>query len=177
MNPEEKMNNYIQLEIEKKFMVKSLPDNLESYEHHTIEQGYLSTSPVVRVRRKDDNYILTYKSGGLMIREEHEHPLTADSYKHLLAKADGTVISKTRYIIPDKNNPELTIELDVFRGGLSGFVMAEVEFSSKEDAMTYEPPAWFGDEVTTNPDFHNSNISAMTEDERISFLKKYAHNL
>ena len=29
-----------------------------------IEQGYLSTEPVVRIRRSDDEYYLTYKSKG-----------------------------------------------------------------------------------------------------------------
>ena len=50
------------MEIEKKFLVKVLPDGLEQYEKKVIEQGYLCQRPVVRVRRSNNNYILTYKS-------------------------------------------------------------------------------------------------------------------
>ena len=38
------------MEIERKFTLKSLPDNLERYPRLRIEQAYLSTNPVVRVR-------------------------------------------------------------------------------------------------------------------------------
>ena len=159
------------LEIEKKFLINSLPANLEDYPHSVIEQGYLCRQPVLRVRRIDSNYILTYKSLGMMVREEHEHPLTKQSYDHLLEKTDGTIISKTRYYIPD--NMGNTIELDIFCGSLSGFIMAEVEFSSKEDAVSYKKPTWFGDEVTMNKDFHNSRLSEMDKEECNQFLSNH----
>ena len=44
------------MEIERKFTIKELPADLESYPYRHIEQGYLNTSPVVRVRREDDEY-------------------------------------------------------------------------------------------------------------------------
>ena len=52
------------MEIERKFLIKKglLPAELESYPFHEIEQGYLCTNPVVRIRRQDDEYYLTYKS-------------------------------------------------------------------------------------------------------------------
>ena len=49
------------MEIERKYLVKILPDHLEQYPCRQIEQGYLSTNPVVRIRRSNDRYILTYK--------------------------------------------------------------------------------------------------------------------
>ena len=102
------------MEIERKFLIskENLPANLDSYPHHNLEQGYLSTAPVVRIRKEDDNYYLTYKSKGLMTREEYNLPLTKESYEHMRPKADGILISKTRYLIPEKDG--LTIELDVF---------------------------------------------------------------
>ena len=39
------------MEIERKFTLKSLPDNLESYPSHHIEQVYLNYNPVVRARK------------------------------------------------------------------------------------------------------------------------------
>ena len=37
--------------------------------------------------------------------------------------------------------------------------MAEVEFSSIEMANAFIPPEWFGEDVTMNPKYHNSNMS------------------
>ncbi len=146
------------MEIERKFLIQkeNLPD-LSAYSFHQIEQGYLCTEPVVRIRRQDDEYYLTYKSKGLLAREEYNLPLTKDAYEHLCPKADGIVISKTRYLIPEKN--DLTIELDVFHGVYEGLLLAEVEFSSEEAAQNYIPPAWFGEEVTYSTRYHNSNMS------------------
>ena len=98
------------MEIEKKYLVSELPDNLPQYKCRKIEQGYLSTSPVVRVRMDNDKYYLTYKGKGLLAREEYNLPLTKESYEHLIQKADGNIITKKRYEIPD--NSGHTIELD-----------------------------------------------------------------
>lgn len=122
-----------------------------------IEQGYLCTDPVVRIRRQDDEYYLTYKSKGLLSREEYNLPLTQESYEHLKPKADGIVISKTRYLIPEKDG--LTIELDVFHEDYDGLLLAEVEFESEEQANTYIPPEWFGEDVTYSSAYHNSTLS------------------
>ncbi len=142
------------MEIERKFLIKELPD-LGQYKYVEIEQGYLSTSPVVRIRRKDDAYILTYKGSGLMAREEIEAALTKEAYEHLLEKIDGYPITKRRYLIP---LDPYTIELDVFSGHMEGLVMAEVEFPSLEEANSFTPPEWFGDDVTGDRRYHNSNM-------------------
>ena len=127
------------LEIERKFLVKRLPENLESYPHKEFEQGYLCTSPVVRVRREGDVYVLTYKGAGMMMRRDENLPLNESAYQHLITKADGTIITKTRYVIPEKDG--LKIELDIFHGVHQGLILAEVEFSSEEEANAYQPAA------------------------------------
>ena len=57
------------MEIERKYLVKTLPEHLEQYQSKKIAQGYLCTEPVVRIRRSNDDYYLTYKGEGLMVRE------------------------------------------------------------------------------------------------------------
>lgn len=147
------------MEIERKFLIKKLPDNLTSYKARKIEQAYLCTDPVVRVRRDNDDYYLTYKSKGMIVREEYNLPLTKEAYGHLLAKADGNIITKTRYEIPEKDN--LTIELDVFEGKFDGLLLAEVEFASEEEALCYIPPEWFGEDVSNRTKYHNSTLSRL----------------
>lgn len=145
------------MEIERKYLIAHLPENLSEYPSHKIEQGYLCTEPVVRIRRQDDTYILTYKSKGLMVREEYNLPLTKQSYSHLREKVDGTLLSKTRYCIP--LNELLTIELDVFAPPFEGLLLAEVEFPDEEMANTFLPPSWFGEDVTFSSAYHNSTLS------------------
>ncbi len=145
------------MEIERKYLVKNIPENLNEYPCRLIEQGYLSTRPVVRVRQDNDSYYLTYKGKGLLAREEYNLPLTEESYNHLLAKADGNVIRKKRYEIPDETG--LTIELDIFEGVFAGTILAEVEFSSLDEANSYNPPAWFDKDVTNDSSYQNSSMS------------------
>lgn len=152
------------MEIERKFLIKKLPADLTSYPALQIEQGYLNTSPVLRIRRKNDTYIFTYKSAGLLSREEVEVPLTKEAYLHLVPKCDGILITKTRYQIPDQQGH--IIELDIFHGSLEGLVLAEVEFASEEQANAFQPPEWFARDVTMETTFHNSCM-ALSSPEHI----------
>ena len=145
------------MEIERKYLIDEIPFDLKDYSCKVIEQGYLNTDPVVRVRRSNDKYILTYKGSGLMVREEYNLPLNKEAYEHLLAKADGNIITKKRYEIPDGTGK--TIELDLFEGVFSGLTLAEIEFESIEEANAYIPPSWFTKDVTMDAAYHNSNMS------------------
>lgn len=145
------------MEIERKYLILQLPKDLESYPCRIIEQGYLCTEPVIRIRRDNDTFELTYKSSGLMIREEYNLPLTQDAYTHLLSKIDGRLIQKRRYMIPLPN--DLTIELDLFEGDLAPLALAEVEFPDEDTARHFQAPDWFGEDVTFSGKYHNSQLS------------------
>lgn len=147
------------MEIERKFIPKDLPENLNQYKHHKIEQAYLNTAPVVRIRKQDDEYFLTYKGGGMMAREEYNLPLNETSYNHLLEKADGNIITKTRFLIPIHDG--LTAELDIFEGKFAGMLLVEVEFDSVEQANSFILPEWFGEDVTNDGRYHNSYLSKL----------------
>lgn len=162
------------MEIERKFTIRKLPDDLDSYPYRHIEQCYLNASPVIRVRREDDEYYLTYKGSGMMAREEYNLPLSQEAYCHLRGKADGKIISKRRYLIPllhpavcegfpkPPADYSLTIELDVFDPPFSPLVMAEVEFGSREAAEAFMPPEWFDEDVTYRQEYHNSYMALET---------------
>ena len=152
------------MEIEKKFLVRKLPENLTQYSVKHMEQGYLCTDPVLRIRKSNDRYILTYKSRiglegqeGVRVNQEIEAPLHKDGYEHLRSKVDGSLIIKDRYIIPLPDGH--TGELDIFPGVLEGLVFIEVEFADQEDAQAFEPPEWFGDNVSDDHRYSNSFLS------------------
>lgn len=143
------------MEIERKFVLKELPE-LSGYKFHVMEQGYLNTDPVVRVRKEDDTYYLTYKGKGMLAREEYNLSLNKEAYEHLVKKSDGVIIRKKRYLIPYE---KYLIELDLFDAPYEGLRIAEVEFPSKEEAEGFRPPEWFGREVTYDSRYHNSTLS------------------
>lgn len=149
------------MEIERKYLVNTLPANLNLYPSQKIAQGYLCTSPVVRIRRSNDDYYLTYKGKGLLAREEYNLPLTQEAYEHLCPKIDGILIEKTRYLIPIHDG--LTAELDVFEEKLSGLLLVEVEFETIDDANTFVAPKWFGEDVTDKGIYQNSYLSQHTK--------------
>ena len=145
------------MEIERKYLVKSIPENLKDYPCRVMEQGYLNIAPVIRIRKDNDNFELTYKSKGLMVREEYNLPLTKEAYEHLLLKIDGRLIKKRRYMIPLEGN--LTVELDVFEGELAPLILAEVEFPDEDSALSFTPPDWFGEDFPFSGKYHNSHLS------------------
>ena len=164
------------MEIERKYLLKAIPDKLDEYTHYDIEQAYLANRPVVRVRKRTSTdkkeFILTVKSTGMIKREEVEAAISEDTYNTFLDEAEGNIITKTRYIIP--LNDGLKVELDIFRGVFDGIVMAEVEFPDEDTANKFTPPDYFSNEVTFDKRFHNSNMSIMTQAE-ISELISFVH--
>ncbi len=161
------------MEIERKFLIRELPCDLTRYQCLLIQQAYLCTDPVVRIRRQDEEYVLTYKGKGLMVREEYNLPLNQAAYEHLLTKADGNIISKKRYLIPlpapsfaqgyeydpAGGSCRLKVELDVFDPPFAPLILAEVEFPCEKMARAFLPPAWLGEDVTSDRRYHNSYMS------------------
>ena len=152
------------MEIEKKYLIKYLPENIDLTDVNEIEQGYLCVNPVVRIRKYNEQYILTYKmhqdvrtKEDTCVNKEVELELTRDSYEHLKEKADGYIISKKRYKVPYN---DLIIELDIFSGENEGLIIAEVEFPDIETANGFEPPEWFGDNVSGNKSYTNAYLSS-----------------
>ena len=159
------------MEIERKYAIRVMPVDLASYPSKKIEQGYLCHNPTIRIRKSNEDYYLTYKSGsgvkekkgGALIRDEVELPLTEEAYLTLRAKTDGNMVYKTRYLIPLKDG--LTAELDVFEGALNGLVFAEVEFPDEKTADEFLPPEWLGKELSGDSRFSNYRLSKLSSSD------------
>ena len=157
--------NSLQLkEIERKFSVKYLPYYLRLNEapRQEIIQGYISNGAgrnTVRIRKKGERYEWTVKQkygSNPMERIELECEITKEQFDTMWPATEGRRLVKTRYYIPYAKN---VIELDIFRGELEGNVLAEVEFTSVKDAESFNPPDWFGPDVTMDSNYRNSSIA------------------
>ncbi|BCJ94908.1 hypothetical protein acsn021_24770 [Anaerocolumna cellulosilytica] len=152
------------MEIERKFKVITTPILLEQYEKKEIEQAYLCTDPVIRIRKSNEEYYMTYKSiqditlsNIALCCQEVELPLTEEAYLHLKKKIDGNIITKTRYLIPIAGG--YIAELDIFHGHLKGLCFTEVEFSNEKEAAAFIPPEWFGEDVSFDKRFKNNYLT------------------
>ncbi len=146
----------ISVEIERKYIIEETPDFLGTYPYKSIKQAYISMAPVIRIRQIGEDFILTIKGKGHIEREEFELTISQSEFEHLSKKTEGIVIHKTRYFIPYNH---YTIELDIFHDYFEGLVLAEVEFSSMDDANSFIPPNWFGRDVSENPNYKNSSLA------------------
>jgi len=146
-------------EIERKFLVKSLPENLEQYPHKDIVQGYLAITEdgtEVRLRKKGKKYFQTVKSGAGKTRFESEVEITEDQFNTLWEATKGKRVEKTRYEIPHESG---TIELDIYHGDLDGLLSVEMEFSSEKDSNEFVTPIWLSEEVTDDKKYKNQNLA------------------
>ena len=154
------MNQKSTREIERKFLIKRLPAKLTRAKHYRIFQGYLATEPDerhVRLRKKGKNVSLTFKLVHGHVRDEREVALTAKQFAALWPGTAGRRLQKMRYEIPWKH---FLIEIDVYRGKNKGLVVAEVEFPNHAACRKFEPPDWFGREVTGLKRYSNIQLAS-----------------
>ena len=146
------------LEIERKFLLTRMPDDMPAGE--PIEQGYLAIAPdgvEVRVRRRAGRSTLTVKSGPAHVRVEEEMDIDDRRFEALWALTEGRRIAKTRHVVPLGN--ELSAEVDVFADAHAGLLTAEIEFASEEGSAAFAPPDWLGAEVTGDPRYANQSLA------------------
>ena len=148
----------MQIEIERKFLVKDDSYKGQAVESHRIRQGYIAhdSGRSVRVRIRDGRGILTVKGPfiGLGSRPEWEKELSLQEAEDLFQLCKPGYVDKTRWIIPAGNR---SFEVDEFHGENEGLVMAEIELGSEDEA--FEKPSWLGQEVTGDKRYYNSYIA------------------
>jgi CYTH domain-containing protein len=146
------------MEIERKFLVNQLPC-LKDVCSKKIVQAYLCENPVLRLRQMGDDFFICLKSKGELAREELEVAISKERFDTLWGKIEGTPVEKVRYFIPLEN--EFIAELDLYEGVLTGLTTVEVEFSSVEQANHFNPPTWFGKDVTYDNRFKNNQLAKL----------------
>ncbi|QTD36609.1 CYTH domain-containing protein [Polaribacter batillariae] len=147
------------LEIERKFLVKNDSFKQESYNKTYIKQGYLNSNEkrVVRVRITNTKAFLTIKGKSNKegtTRFEWEKSISILDAEHLLLLCEPTLIEKTRFYVKKGKH---TYEIDEFLGENLGLVIAEIELNSEDEK--FEKPTWLGKEVTGDLKYYNSKIS------------------
>ena len=155
----------VSVEIERKFLVKHWPGDLDSYRSKKIIQGYVAIEKggvEVRVRQKGEGkYMFTIKGGASddgKKRPENEIEITEEQFGTLWDTTEGSQVEKVRYVVPLEGQ-RLEAELDIYKNRLDGLETVEVEFPNDAASEAFVPPAWFGQDVTSEKGLKNKELA------------------
>ena len=152
-------------EIERKFLVDQLPSADELGGGVAMRQGYLAGEGDVEVRLRitTADAVLAMKAGRGMSRTEVEHRIPADEAEALWPHTAGRSLDKVRHRVA---LGPLVAEVDVYAGPLDGLLTVEVEFDSEADAIAFDPPEWFGRELTGDGGWTNAALARRGRPDR-----------
>lgn len=155
----------IKSEVERKFLLKQIPNFLDTSHFVQISQAYLfidEDGNELRLRKKSDSsgdkYIQTYKSKGDLKRSEVEFEISKENFEALWEHASKRVLKKKRYLIQYEN---LLLELDEYQNNLEGLLVLEIEFENEDIAKDFIPFDWLGEEITYDPKYKNKNLAKL----------------
>lgn len=164
LQPRMDVENNENIEIERKFLMASLPPEIESLEPVSIEQGYLNLDKLrtTRVRvTSEGQAFLTVKGKSVgATRVEIETPIDPVKARAMLDLCEGAIVSKLRRKI---HHAGKTWEVDVFLGANAGLVVAEIELRSEGESFVR--PSWVGPEVTEESCYSNASLSKVPYSE------------
>lgn len=126
-----------------------------------IRQGYLNESgPTFRVRNRDEQWLLTVKTGSGLVRGEIEFEVPAPEGAALLRLAGSTTVEKTRCVAG-------RWEVDFYHGSLDGLVTADCELSRPDERLPPPPPGIeLVREVTDDARYTNHNFARSSDEDR-----------
>lgn len=139
-------------EIERKWLVKDDGWDNGDVAGRPIEQGYFED---LRIRSVGEEYFLTIKRGKGLVKREFEVYLTEADFNRLWPFVEAK-LTKVRYAV---QIGDYVAEVDLYEGPLKGLETVEVEFEDEEEAMAFEPPPWFGEEVTNDERYSNYSLA------------------
>ena len=154
------------LEIERKYLLRFVPDEARDSRFVDIAQGYVPGERLhERIRRvttstgnghRDVRYYRTVKTGEGVMRTELEEETTEAVFETMWPLTRGRRLRKRRFAVDVDGR---TWEIDEFRN--RDLVLAEIELGSEDEDVIFPP--WLAPavqrEVTTEPEFQNINLA------------------
>ena len=157
------------MEIERKFLVKKLPD-LSGVESVDYERYYLSVSDGVeeRIQKTGDTY--SYE------RKTSVDALTRSTELRHISKTefDDLRQNTTKAILRQSYSLSSSLSIKIYHGDYEGLIRAEIEFSSLEEAKAYQPEPWMGREITNTPLGRDSSLLKLNSDSVVRLIEQLA---
>ena len=160
-----------QKEIERVFLLKSLPSDLSNYQPIAIDTGDFydphkaggNRVDHLGIRKKGRHYEIRKKVGKSKYKKiEHTIAITKQEFERLISVATQRH-QKNMYLYP--LDEHYTSEIDLYQGKLAGYARVEVEFKDEEEMKQFVPPKWFGIEITEFNHSIHKNLGLIAFDE------------
>lgn len=168
----------MELELERTFLIKAIPDGLAECDSIEIVDIYIPTTsehPVLRIRKRGERFEMTkkYPAAGMDSSEQEEHTiaLSKEEYEEL-ARIEGKRFRKRRYFYPIG---ERTAEVDVYSDKLEGLVVVDVEFDSPQSKNDFEIPDFCLVDVTQDKLIAGGMLAGKAYTDLELDLKKYGY--
>ncbi len=169
----------MEIEYERTYLLKYLPKNLENYPNKEYLDIYIPKNaehPVLRMRKKGENYEMTKKypvtQGDASIQHEFTIPLTNAEFEELEGHIRGKRTRKIRYLYKFKG---ILAEIDIFQDDLKGLALADIEFPSEQKKANFSPPDFCLAEVTQEKVVAGGMIVGKKYSEIAPTLAKYGY--
>ena len=166
----QRIGKYDCLEIERRYLLNKLPDDLFQNNGWLITDHYFPTTRL-RLRRMksisgdETIYKLTQKYRS-EIQNAHETTITnlylTETEYNFLQPLEAKMIEKRRYPYRVQHQH---FSIDVFEGRHQGLILAEMEFEKKAELDEFTVPAFALEDVTDDPFFTGGNLVAITDEE------------
>ncbi|WP_411346221.1 CYTH domain-containing protein [Paenibacillus sp. WLX1005] len=149
-------------EIERKYLLTGYPDDLTIARTQEIDQTYLASTEneSLRVRRLlsngEETFTMTHKAGSGISRDETEFQIGSELYEQLTSRLHVIPLKKTRHKVKWDGH---AYDLDIYHNTVQqGLITIEIEFDSEEQFHAYTAPDWFGEDVTGQSQYVNSQL-------------------
>ena len=147
------------LEIERKYLLRAMPALPPTLDVLEIDQGYLPGVARLRHQRSangDEHFFRTIKQGTGVQRIENEDEIDRVTFDRLWPETAGRRVKKRRYVVPDGDDHW---EIDQFLD--RELVLAELEFDDPEHSVRI--PDWLSEvmvrDVTDEPAYTNRSLA------------------
>jgi len=167
-----------ELEIEKTYLAKYLPEDLHLCEFKEIEDWYLpKESPhcYLRIRNSGESFVITKKEtiseSDASTHIEHNIKITKEEYESLRS-ASSNILKKRRYLYPYQGR---MAEIAVFSGVLEGLILIEFEFENKEDFDNFVMPDFCLTDVTQEECFAGGVLCQKSAESLSADLARFAY--
>jgi len=168
------------IELEKTYLIKSLPENLEDYPHKELIDYYLPVDadhPKLRLRKRGDILEITKKTllqeWDCSQQKEETIILSLEEYQ-ALGQLPSKKIHKVRYYVPYK---EYTVEFDVFQWDLKWLILADIEFPDQQSQQQFTMPDFCLAEITQEEWIAWGMLCGKSYQEISLILNKFLENI
>jgi len=168
----------IEIELEKTYLVKSLPEGIEKAESVLISDVYIPESAShahLRLRQKDDTYVITKKQPVANNDSSHQSEHTIELEKEefeALAECSTKSFVKRRYFMELAGRPA---EIDVYHEKLAGLVVIDFEFDNEVEKNEFTTPDFVLADVTQDEAVAGGFLAGKSIEDIMPLLDKYGY--